>query len=607
MTDRPRVPMPFGQGLDRFTGVMTEDPASFQDLRNVVLFEGKAQARRGLTSAGTLVNLASAAMTDVLRVFPFRAQQQLLLVGWTASDGKVFVFKAASTGTAPVVVDDTDAHSTWFTAQGAVGRPVVTMAESYGKVFLAHYYHPYKPSSTILRGVTRYYDPIAGAGSKLVTLNKDLGGGAEDIAFAGVTRHLAYLVGWGYGNKSTPDRAEIVRVSMPGDPTDWKPEHYFIVGARGDPVVCCASVGAVLKVFKESETYDIVGYDRTNFGVGNQAADRFGQAGPMLGVLVGGTYYFWSLSGPRMTDGGASVDLAPPLDLGAPSPTDLVASGEYLYGFTAYDPEFYRVLFLFPSETEGTTRAYVLHVRDPRKLRWSYDVYGRRLTCATVFLSAGASAPVGYPDGDSTSPIAITSTAATTRHVNHSNQGDETVEVWMRVNPAGAWSMEAEAPVSGVGDTQSIPVTGLTPDTLYDVARRYRKNGLYNAGAENTADPTAWPAASRDQVTTLNTVAAPTSFAAGDQVGPYLYGGKYYCDQPFTWDNPSGYPWQLYMSTTTDINDGIDQGSGSSGTGMTLTRGKDTHTDYYFFLKFTVPLSDWTSPALGPIRFDGLA
>ena len=63
MAERARISLPFGAGLDRATGVMEVEPASFRDLRNVVLFNGKAQARRGFGSAGTLVNIALAAMT----------------------------------------------------------------------------------------------------------------------------------------------------------------------------------------------------------------------------------------------------------------------------------------------------------------------------------------------------------------------------------------------------------------------------------------------------------------------------------------------------------------------------------------------------------------
>lgn len=729
-----RTPMPFGQGLDRASGLMVVDPASMADLRNVLLYDGKAQARRGFGAASALINIATDPMDDVLALYPFRAKGKTVAAAWLTADRKVEIFAAGSTGGGAAPIDAADADSTWFTADAIVGAPLITMAESYLKMFMAHYFHPYKPSMAVLRAPTKYYDPAGAIGSRLLALNVDLGGGAEDICFAGVCTYLNYMVGWGYGNKTQPDRPEIVRVSLPGDPTSWVAGHYFIAGVRGDPVVACGPAGSVLSVFKESETYEIRGTDRTTFGIIGPV-DYFGQAGPRLGVTVGHTRYFWSLQGPRMTTGGQSADIALPLDLAAPQPSDLVAAGVVTYGFAEYDPDYRRVLFFFPSDSGSQTLVYVLHVRDPKNLRMSYDVIGKRIRCAAVYYSAQAQVPSAYPDATGLGAVSIGGNHATLRHLNNGNDGDENVQYWMRVAPltpgtlaidavdakkfrigagqytingayldliaettiaasaghvvssgfygivlvqrdntgatstkvpgspqayasavlalaalpspdagkkgvgyitifaqsatftfntddlnganfvvgyvtmaptaAGAWAMKTSLPVSGVGDTQSVPATGLASDTTYNVSRRYERGGVYNAGAENTSDPTTWPAASKDLVTTTALDDGPV-ITNQDTYGPYTEGGIEYVENYWDINNPSSLPFEIYES--------LDGGMGGAypvvpfsqtDTEVRVKKVLDASTPYWYQLRFTAPLSDW-SLISGPIYYLGV-
>ncbi|KKL57496.1 hypothetical protein LCGC14_2234810, partial [marine sediment metagenome] len=172
-----------------------------------------------------------------------------------------------------------------------------------------------------------YYDPFVG--SPLVELTADLdGAGDAPVYFRGVTRHLNYVIGWGFGTATEQSRPEIVRVSLPGQPTVWSPDHFIIAGVRDDPVLLCESLGTIpspLAVFKETETYQIFGYDRRTFGI-RRIDDIYGIAAARLAVTVNGICYFWSLEGPRATDGSnPSRDLAWPLDLDAPAPATLVA------------------------------------------------------------------------------------------------------------------------------------------------------------------------------------------------------------------------------------------------------------------------------------------
>lgn len=531
MFERPRIKLPFGGGLERASGLSELEPGAFRDLRNVQLYDGKAQARQGLDvrSAITLNNDGVTPMTDVPHLSAFRANRVGIVVGYYNPTRVMQVFLTAATGLNPVLVDSTGANSTWGTLAVDAGRPLVFGAEVQRQYVLAHDHPLYTR-----RLVTRYYNPLNGAGFKLVTLQANLdNAGNADVRFRGVTRHLSYLFGWGFGTASDADRPEIVRNSKPGEPLVFLPEHYFLAGIRGEPVVRCESLGqAGLLVFKETEFHIIGGYDRQTFTI--QPVDAtYGLGGSQLAVVVDGVCYFWSLTGPRATTGGPSKDLGYPLDVEAPAPADLVASGEASDGFAFFNPRRREVAFVFGQ------RGYVLHLQGDRP-RWSYRSYGIELRCAgTFYTGSGTAVPTGYPDVSTSAPLGASSFRVT--WINTDAVGDETVECWL-AQGAGAFTKVADLPVTDplVLTSQNYDFTGLLPGTTYTAAFRYRRATFFTDGY-NSTNPLDWPnvPAPLSRVTQATDAAPvpppPGSFVrAGSPVGTES-GGKFYTSYGFSW------------------------------------------------------------------------
>jgi len=476
-----------------------------------------------------------AAQTDVIELTPFRAEGRLMAVGWKASTREVTIWKLSGTGLAPINV------GVWFTANPAVGRPKISVAESYGRVFFAHDF-----ADTGLRASTIWFDA-----SDLVTPLKpltgdlDRSGTAHDIKFRGVRTYLSYLVGWGYGTNADPDRPEIARVSLPGDPLTFDPDHLFYAGQRSSPIVGGHPAGHTFLLLKENESYEITGYDRLTFSI-RPADPLYGLVANRLGVTVGGTLYFWSLEGPRATDGGVSSDLAVPLDLGGPAPADLAAEGDVTAGFAYYLPIDRCVIWAFPNDGTNRTREYCLSLRDPANPRWSYWERAQRILCAgTVFSTVVNIPPPGLPDFDAATGVTYLSA-----RYNWTNDatviGDETVEIWAKPT-AGVWQLRGTVPINGAGLTQYFdePLE-LASSTTYSVAYRYKRGASYNAGAEDAYDPTGWPAASQGSFTT----AAEPPFPAANFRMTACGLDSSYVTRTVTWDNPGTvHAWEILQSS----------------------------------------------------------
>lgn len=480
-----KIPLVFGSGLDRATGVMAVEPASMEDLRNVLTREGKVQVRRGLNAVSEL-----AGMTDVLAITSFRGRQRGAQVAWDSASRGVKVFRSASNGTGPVEVGD------WFTAAPRVGLPRAVIAESYRRLFFAHEFPELEVDSAYARASTMVYDPDVDP--PFYALELDLGGGEEEIRFRGVASWLNYLVGWGYGNANTEDRPELARISRPGQPDVFDPDAYFIAGHQGDPIIAGAPAGSLFVLFKEAETYRIIGKSARTFGI-ELADPRFGCVSARAAVNVSGACFFWSLEGPRVTEGQQSQDLAIPLDLGGPSPEDLVASGDAARAFALYLPVDRVVIWCFPSASAGSTRVYALSVRGAPE--WGYWEFGQRVLAGTVFFIAGDLPPEGQPEFNE----AATSTAtfSATIAVDHVGaNGDEELEVWLRKDGDADYFLHGTVPVVLDPDPQLyLTSTTLENQTQYDVALRHRRGEFFNLGAESS-DPGDWPAASRGSIET---------------------------------------------------------------------------------------------------------
>lgn len=489
MPDRPKQQLLFGGGIDRASGQLIVEDASFADLRNVYLFDGKAELRKGLFET-----LTFAAGEEPIHAQPIRTQGIGAVFTYKASTREVKLYQVSADGTSSI-----GSFLVWTLADGAP-FPRISSDDSYGKVYIAH-----DEENFNYRQPTRVFDPVLATVADLTADLNTAIPGAVAVYFRGVARHLNYLMGWGYGTETDPYRPEILRVSMPGEPDVFNPPHYFICGQRGEPIVGGQTVGKIFMVRKETDSHRIIGSDRATFGV--EPADQlFGLASPRLMVTVGGWNYFWSLDGPRRSQGGESDDLSTLLDLAGPLP-DPLAQAATEYGFAVYNPNQKEVEFIFGQW------AYVLHVRDPQKLRWSYRNYGIQIGAAARFFAGvsgaptGASAPLAYADITATTPVG--NHAATISWTNLGTLfGGELAEIWTHslTEADKSWHLLADN-IAVAGPGESADYSWFNPAATHEIAVRFKLGGVYNA-AYVSADPTLWPAISRQQ---FNTPAYSTS------------------------------------------------------------------------------------------------
>lgn len=476
MPPRSHIQVPFGGGLDRETGQLAVKPTSMQDLRNVILHKGKAVAREGAASTLQFNDTNGDPTTHILSGQTILGSRTAAIVAYQGDD------TATKAGEVSIHLMDAEATEQrllgeWFTVSDPANEdpPIVLTTEVNGKVFFAHDEYNFQQ-----RADTYVYDPFEGEELRALRVQpgwplyptNDEGDPVEDpdpanvptIKFRGVTHHLEYLVGWGFGTNEE-DRAEIVRVSLAGEPTVFDVQHYFQLGARNDPTIACTTVGGdpgILKVFKEVETYDIVGDAPQNFGEWT-ADEHFGCMAPRLAVTVNGVAFFWSDMGPRMVAGrGPSQEIGLPLDLEGFEPSDLPARDEIERGWANYIPEARVVVFAF------NRRLYTLSVREGTPASWSYWTLGFDQMSGFQIYNTGIGADSGgvpttqvdwkHQEERGVGPGADTDTykkhKATLVWTQSGHQGDEMVEIWKNKVPnlISNWELDQDSDSDGVAD-----------------------------------------------------------------------------------------------------------------------------------------------------------
>jgi len=514
--NRRRIPLYFGPGLDRAEGPMVVEPGRMEDLRNFYLLEGKLQARKGFAAPGLLTAEGVPEITHILAGQALRSEGVGIVVGWAAPAGEVHVFRVEPDGTEASHV------GRWFRwrEDQADFPPIVHMAESFGRVFMAHdepnpfdraatfVYDPITPQlGGLLSPLLDTFSPLVPQPSESPVESPSESPGEESpgplgpaaIKFRGVVAHLDYLFGWGYGTAEV-DRPEMVRASLPGEPRNFDANHYWIVGDRQDPVLQCTPGASSLIAFKAGEWWEIFGTNRRNFGHVRRDP-LFGILHPRLAVNVSGLVFFWSPDGPRVTDGSsASQSLEIPLDLLGYEPADLPEEVNACEAFATYVYQDRVVLFVFGR------RAYALTARVQGDWKWSYwtfDWTEKYPLCAfTLWESVlGPTAdPIGYP-------VAVSASAAgsfvdiTVQNVNQAP--GERLEVWIQLKGTPSpYQFVASVDVS-LQSTQVVRVSGLQPGVEYNYSLRYRRGNQVAPGY--SGDPSTWPDVSRgDFITTLN-------------------------------------------------------------------------------------------------------
>jgi hypothetical protein len=393
-----------GEGLERSKGVMVVKPTTFEDIRNMFLFDGKAQVRSGLLAKGVLQDDQPVDLDVTVMLSPLRSEAASIGVGYNTTGGtnrEIWINRMAIDGTAPFSVGLYGVLPT----DASFDPPIIIGADSDRRFFFAH-----DEPKALSRLVTKVYDPDEFP--NLAPLLADLDGeGQNEVFFRGVVRHLSYIFGWGFGSSLDPVRDDVVRVSNSGDSTIFEDFAFFEAGQQGEVVMTCRSAGPSLMVFKENETYEIFGYSPDTFGI-RLADSLFGAVGSRLAVSIAGTVFFWSTQGPRLTNGGPSDDIAVPLDIGGPDPAGLVDESDPQDAFVEYDPATRVVNFVWGK------RVYALSIRDPNRPRWSYYELGETAQCGGLFFSTQSKAgsggpPIGAPE-DLIFPLAVAATQTCT-------------------------------------------------------------------------------------------------------------------------------------------------------------------------------------------------
>ncbi len=504
---RQKLLLPFGGGLDRKTGSAVVDPDAHGNLQNVYLFKGRTELRRGLQRVFDI-----GWGQDIIGIFPVRSIGVSALVVWDEVTRKVRLYLTDGALTSASLVGDL-----WTMPAAFSGRPVVSAADMYGQLVIAH-----DDASLVTRQATKIFTASTGL---ITTLQADLDRDttANDVKFRGVRRHLNYLVGWGYGTDSDEDRPEVLRISNAGAIT-FTPEHYFLVGAKGDPILgvgkCGIGQGAVLGLYKAAEAYRLDGNEPRNFGV-FLMDDTHGILGPRLEVTVGAENFRWTLNGPVVTTGGEAVDLEMPLDIAGPEADPLQTAVESDNAFAFYDPEEKEVAFVFDFW------AYVLHLRD-RSRRWSFRPYAWELASAGLIYTGGpvllkladpvvAATYVDPPFNTAVVPDNYMPKFDVTWTNSGALIGGEQAEVWVRSLYAGdtvdslglgyglsqgEWKKRATVAATALAAT----VMGMHFHTNHEIAVRLTYNGVPGVGYFGAPD--TWPASSRIAKLALGAISA---------------------------------------------------------------------------------------------------
>jgi hypothetical protein len=503
---RARLPLPFGVGVDRAAGVGV-DAARVEDLRNVLPKEGVWAARKGLEETVQISMSGGGPAEDINFIGLVKSAGISIVIasipGGGAVTNNVQVVTISNLGFNPVYVP-----ASALTVPASAGKTIWFGVDTYDRMFLAH-----DEADIALRIATRVYN--AGTNT-IANLEASLDGGAlTSVKFRGVCTWLDRVIGWGYGTASDPDRPETVRASLAGQPTVFRPEHYWNAGARSEPVLVCVPVRTSVLALKQQSIYEIFGHDARSFGVRLQDP-RYGVASGRLAVEVTGTVYFWSLEGPQ--------------------PSALAADGVAEWAWAHYVPEDRLVLFAFPNPGIAKTRCYALSLRDPQNPRWVYFEYQAALLCAGTIWSAAGGAPTGYPD---IGTLTSSGQTVTVPWDNVNEAGDETVEVWFK-RDSGAYAKYTEVFVAG--DAQSLEIgldAGILPSETVTVALRYRRGVKYTSGYEDpvTSGWGATPVA--NSVASIVMPAAPVQPTNPQHTGTTyeVIGSKTYMLVDIAWDN----------------------------------------------------------------------
>lgn len=477
----------------------------------------------------------------VCGIFPFATQGGAS----AASAGVAFSFNGSTDaiylhqlGEADTILRTLTAVSSYTEA----APPQMTGFEMFGKF----YYCPDGREAAASRRGLHTFDPAA-AGT-IAQISADVGGGAAVLRFKGIAKHRGgTILGWGYLDATTPDRAEAVRYCKYGDPATWVADTtpttagYFLCGTLGLPVVACAASGQYTVIGKPTEVFVLDGDYSEQFYL-----RQIGQAhGPLstTGMVSTGPLAVWmSEQGPALSANGGPVQLLAPNRL----TRRLATYYDLTYAWAVHDSPRTRVGWLLRRATTLDGSALTASWGD-QVLWWDYErdaftVQGTPTTCFSIGTTEGPqltlAGPVGAP-----SSLAVGTTTATTAALSWSHSGgDEGADIYLEYRASGATTYTVIGPITP--NTTAYTLTGLGLETTYEWRLRYFKNGQYGSYALGAPFTTA----------AASTVGAPADFRITSTTTSVVKGVTR-VRHNFRWTNgelSAGTQTEFYEGTTSD-------------------------------------------------------
>lgn len=393
-----------------------------------------------------------------------------------------------------------------------------------GNIELGHFAVQAKGTGGWVAGLHNFTTDLAqieffdGAEGPFLAITANLDGVANgSVRFRGVREYLGFMLGWGYGTQSDPDRPELLRISNGGDPAVYDADSFFLVGARGEPIVAAAPVSNSCALLKSVGWFCLDGTDRSNWAV--RLVDPFTGCTSVRGAInIEGHLWWWSQSGPRRSrDGQTTEDPGLALDLSGPEPSTLPAKGPPEAVWALYVPDDKFLVFGHPLAIADTTRCYGVSMREPGAVSppWAYWTLGGAILHAAVINADQVSTiPPGTASAVTTSgSVGAADASITVDWTQNDMVGDETWELWYKA-AAGAWVKLKEFTYASVAGATGHTTFSGSPlvSGAYTVQLRARRGARYAAGYLDP-DPATWPLGSLG-AGSIVVIAVPTNVHA---------------------------------------------------------------------------------------------
>ena len=284
------------------------DPTGYLEVKNTVIYRGRLAARSPVYESTTIPDSAAGAADAI--VGAAMHLNYLYVAAYDDTLNNVNLVQCDIDGTNPV-------HKAviWTTV---TAKPTAVIMQSFtagtatsseDRLYIADFDQNF---------ATSYW-----TGSALTVLTNSLDlAGPDNTVFSYVKDYQFHVWGTGY-YEGIILRPEMLRFSTPGslpladiaDGTDraWHVSDWIPIGRRGNSIIGLEVVNQRLLVFQQDALHAINGYNRTSWSVRN-LSPYIGAVGPLaFDHYAGKICFFWSATGPMMTDGETVTDIGEPI------------------------------------------------------------------------------------------------------------------------------------------------------------------------------------------------------------------------------------------------------------------------------------------------------